>query len=457
MKSFGKFNSKLPSQPVQVERRAPFVRDKTYENSPGVKEALAAIDAKAPIILVTGRAGTGKTTLIQYLRNRPGGEFQAVVAPTGVAAMNAGAQTIHSFFHFPSVLLDRKNLPEGRRFGTLYQRMKRLVIDEISMVRADLLDAIDARLKEIRKTSAPFGGVQIVMVGDFLQLPPVVDEEHRPLLNALGYKSQFAFSAHSLQEEDVAVVSLDEVHRQEEKEFIDLLARVRMGEDSEEVASVLNERCHRPHRSDVTPLLLTPTRAAADRYNAQGLAYLSGNIAEFQGTIAGKLEIDKDRLPVPENLALRVGARVMTVKNDAQRRWINGSLGTVSRIEQGFVYVKFDRSGEEYLVEPASWMKIRQAWNTADSRIDNEIIGSYKQLPLLPAWAITIHKAQGLTLDDVRIDLGSGAFEAGQVYVALSRVRTIVGLCLDKPQQASDLRANPMLVDFMNWAESKEQ
>ena len=344
MKSFGKFNSKLPSQPVQVERRAPFVRDRTYENSPGVKEALAAIDTRAPIILVTGRAGTGKTTLIQYLRNRPGGEFQAVVAPTGVAAMNAGAQTIHSFFHFPSVLLDRKNLPEGRRFGTLYQRMKRLVIDEISMVRADLLDAIDARLKEIRKTSAPFGGVQIVMVGDFLQLPPVVDEEHRPLLNALGYKSQFAFSAHALQDDDVAVVSLDEVHRQEEKEFIDLLARVRMGEDSAEVARVLNERCHRPHRSGVTPLLLTPTRAAADRYNAQGLAALPGISRSFRARSRASWNRQRPAA-VP-----KLGSARWRTRDDDQERYAAKMDQRLVRnrvaSSEGFVYVKFDRSGE---------------------------------------------------------------------------------------------------------------
>jgi ATP-dependent DNA helicase PIF1 len=221
--------------------------------------------------------------------------------------MNAGAQTIHSFFHFPSLFLDAKNLPEGRKFGVLYHRMTRLVIDEISMVRADLLDAMDARLRKIRNDDRPFGGVQVIMVGDFLQLPPVVEQEHRPLLHALGYKSPFAFSAHVLQSVSVSVVSLEQVHRQEEQEFIKLLGRIRIGENTNEVANILNEKCHGQHRVGITPLLLTPTRAAADRYNRAGLAALPREPIFFHAEIFGKLEIDKDRLPVPEHLELRVG------------------------------------------------------------------------------------------------------------------------------------------------------
>lgn len=453
-KSFGEFSARLPQQPPPREHRPRFVRDEAYESSPGVREALAAIDAGAPVVLITGRAGTGKTTLIRYLRHRPGGEKQAVVAPTGVAAMNAGAQTIHSFFHFPSVFLDAKNLPEGRRFGVLYSRMTRLVIDEISMVRADLLDAMDARLREIRNDPRHFGGVQVIMVGDFLQLPPVVEQEHRPLLHALGYRSPFSFSAHVLQNAPVSVVSLEQVHRQEEQEFIELLGRIRTGESANEVVNVLNARCHGQHRAGVTPLLLTPTRAAADRYNRAGLAALPGEPCYFHAEITGKLEIDKDRLPVPEHLQLRVGARVMAAKNDSQGRWINGSLGTVSRLEPKCAYVKFDRSNEEHPVTAASWEKVRQIWNHAENKIENQVIGAYKQLPLLPAWAITIHKAQGLTLDDVRIDLGHGAFESGQVYVALSRVRTIAGLSFARPLREADLKANPMVVEFMEWLET---
>lgn len=448
---FGEFNARLPTQPRPSDGRSGFKRNEAYENSPGVKEALEAIDGGAPAVLISGRAGTGKTTLIRYLRERPGGEKQAVVAPTAVAALNAQAQTIHSFFHFPHLVLDPEHLPDGKHFGVLYRRMNRLVVDEISMVRVDLIDAMDARLRTIRKDPRPFGGVQLVMVGDFLQLPPVIELDHRPLLNGLGYKSPYAFSARAFERAPVFPISLDHVYRQEEREFIELLSKIRLGQDSSEIVEVLNQRCLGPHRSGAHPLLLTPTKAAADRYNREGLASLPGESLVKHAQISGKLEINRDRLPVPEQLELRVGARVMAAKNDPQKRWVNGSLGTVTGFDPNGVSVRFDQSREEHLVGAAEWEKVRQVWNDTTQRIENEVIGSYKQVPLIPAWAITIHKAQGLTLDDVRIDLGHGAFAPGQVYVALSRVRTMAGLSFARPLRQSDLQADPMLVSFMEW------
>jgi ATP-dependent exoDNAse (exonuclease V) alpha subunit len=175
----------------------------------------------------------------------------------------------------------------------------------------------------------------------------------------------------------------------------------------------------------------------------------------FRAEITGRLEIDRDRLPVPEHLELRVGARVMAVKNDPEGRWYNGSLGTVKRIEEGDVFVRFDRSGDEHLVSGAEWTKVRQEWNEESQTIENRPIGAYRQIPLIPAWAITIHKAQGLTLDDVRLDLGFGAFAPGQVYVALSRVRTLAGLSLARPLRSTEVQADPMLLGFMEWAQSR--
>jgi len=188
-KKFANFNRALAakgSTPAQPAESA-FVRDEVYEASPGVAQALAALDARTPAILIAGRAGTGKTRLVQYIKSRPGGELQATVAPTGIAALNARAQTLHSFFHLEHAVLDAKNLSKGGKFGSLYRRMKRLVIDEISMVRADVIDAVDARLRQVRGDKRPFGGVQVVMVGDFLQFPPVVQEQDSPLLHCLGY------------------------------------------------------------------------------------------------------------------------------------------------------------------------------------------------------------------------------------------------------------------------------
>ena len=228
-----------------------------------------------------------------------------------------------------------------------------------------------------------------------------------------------------------------------------------MGEGIPEAVTLLNERCVGPHRATAQPLLLTPTKAAAERYNQRGLDALPSDPVIFCGEITGRLEIDRDRLPVPEHLELRVGARVMAMKNDPEGRWYNGSLGTVKSIDEGGVFVRFDRSGNEYLVSRAEWTKVRQEWNEESQSIENRQVGAYRQLPLIPAWAITIHKAQGLTLDDVRLDLGSGAFAPGQVYVALSRVRTLAGLSLARPLRPTEVQADPMLLGFMEWAQSR--
>ncbi len=432
-------------QPRQRVRRAIFRPDKDYEQLPGVVEVLKAVDAKEPALLVLGRAGTGKTTLVKYLKERPGGDAQAIVAPTGIAAQNAGAQTIHSFFHLPPAILNPDQLPPGRHFGPLYKKMTRLVIDEISMVRADLLDAVDMRLQEIRSNRLPFGGVQVLMVGDFLQLPPVVQEEDRRILAQLGYKTPFAFSARVFERVKVARVSLDKVFRQNEQDFIELLGKVRSGTDLDKTLRLINARCVGPHRDGPLPLLLTSTLAAAERYNAEGLARLTGEAHSFAAETKGKTE----GLQIPASLVLKPGARVMATRNDSERRWINGSLGTVSKIEGRKVFVRFDAADDEFHVEAVKWEKIRQVWNEAAGRIDNEVIGAFEQLPLMPAWAITIHKAQGLTLDDVRIDFGAGAFAPGQVYVALSRVRTLDGLSLTRPLRESDFRVDPLLKSFI--------
>lgn len=424
-----------------------------YEDSPGVREALAAVDSKRPIILIAGRAGTGKTRLVHYLRERSGGDKQAVVAPTGVAALNARAQTIHSFFQFPFGVIDARNLKPTRIAGKLFRNMERLVIDEVSMVRADILDAIDAKLRQTRGSMAPFGGVQVVLVGDFLQLSPVVERGDLPILQGLGYGSPYAFSARVLKDAAVDVIELDRVYRQEEQAFIDLLAKIRVGEDVEEAVRRLNERCVGPHRAGATPIMLTPTRAAAEQYNREGMERIAGPAVAYTAKIDGALGIAGDRLPVPERLELKVGARVMAVKNDLAKRWVNGSLGTVVTVEPERVQVAFDNS-KTYPVEPVAWEKVRQDWDETNQSITATSVAAYTQIPLLPAWAVTVHKAQGLSLDDVRIDLGRGAFASGQVYVALSRARTLDGLSLTRPIRPSDVKVDPMLLDFTRWSRS---
>jgi ATP-dependent DNA helicase PIF1 len=451
VRTLGGFQHPPPAPIASSSPEAAFVRDGDYEASPGVGEALAAIDSGCPVLLVTGRAGTGKTRLVHYLRERPGGDKQAVVAPTGVAALNARAQTIHSFFQLPFGVLDSRALTPARNTGKLFRHMERLVIDEVSMVRADILDVIDARLRQNRRDPRPFGGVQVVLVGDFLQLPPVVERNDLPILQALGYGSPFAFSAKVLDRVDVETIELDHVYRQEEAAFVDILAKLRTGDDVEDAVRRLNERCVNPHRGGVTPILLTPTRAAAERYNRDGLALIAGPAADYAARIDGKLEVAQDRLPVPERLELKVGARVMAVRNDLSKRWVNGSLGTVTALESERVMVRFDHESTSHAVERAVWEKVRQEWNDATQSIATTSLAAYSQIPLLPAWAITIHKAQGLSLDDVRLDLGRGAFASGQLYVALSRARTLDGLSLTRTIRPSDVMVDPMLLDFVQW------
>lgn len=447
----GGFKQPPPTPIGSSSAVAPFTRDSEYESSPGIREALAAIDSGRPAILVTGRAGTGKTRLVHYLRDRPGGDKQAVVAPTGVAALNARAQTIHSFFQLPFGVLDSRALTPARNTGKLFRHMERLVIDEVSMVRADVLDAIDARLRQSRRDPRPFGGVQIVLVGDFLQLPPVVERDDLPILQALGYASPFAFSAKVFDKVGVETIELDHVYRQEEQAFVETLAKLRTGDDIEEAVRRLNERCVNRHREGTTPILLTPTRAAAERYNRDGLALIAGPVTEYAARIDGKLEVAQDRLPVPERLLLKIGARVMAVRNDLSKRWVNGSLGTVTALEPERVMVRFDSDSVSHAVERAAWEKVRQEWNDADQSIATTTLASYSQIPLLPAWAITIHKAQGLSLDDVRLDLGRGAFASGQLYVALSRARTLDGLSLTRTIRASDVIVDSALLEFARW------
>jgi ATP-dependent DNA helicase PIF1 len=295
--------------------------------------------------------------------------------------------------------------------------------------------------------------VQIIMVGDFLQLPPVVQDHDWPILENLGYEAPYAFNAHALQSLPVETVTLDRVWRQGEPDFVDMLAAIRTRDGIEDALTHLNARCVGPHRDGVQPLLLTPTRAAAERHNNQGLTALGKTRTGFRGSFDGDFAMGAVNLPVPEHIDLAPGARVMAVRNDPGGRFVNGSLGTVTRFDkEGGVFVQFDRRRDEDLVVPVSWEKIRQQWNEAEQRIDNQVVGTYKQIPLIHAWAVTIHKAQGLTLDDVRVDLGAGAFAPGQVYVALSRVRTLDGLSFARPLRGSDVRADPVLVAFTKWA-----
>lgn len=396
-------------------------------------EALAAIRAKQPVVLITGRAGTGKTTFIKQLLQDE--EIrQVVVAPTGVAALNAGGQTIHSFFQIPPRLQNLQEMkPVWGAKRQLMKNLQRLIIDEISMVRADLLDQINHALQINRGKRTLFGGVQVVMVGDFYQLPPVLPAREAEILQAAGYTRVSAVGAKCLAETQLAHITLQRVFRQTEQEFIALLGDIRRGENLAATLQTLNAHCVRPHRDGRIPMILTGHNAAADEYNEAQLRALKGRSQGYEGGIKGEFNLSTDQLPAPQVLALKPQARVMLLKNDPDKRWVNGTLATVVRCGEKAVEVMPDGDNKSYEITPHKWERRRYNWNAAENVIESEAVGSYSQLPLKLAWASTIHKAQGLSLEDVRVDLSGGSFASGQAYVALSRATSLAGLSLTAP------------------------
>ncbi|SFQ17082.1 ATP-dependent DNA helicase [Tranquillimonas alkanivorans] len=425
-------------------------RDREYEALPGVRETLEAIKSGAPVILVSGRAGTGKSRLIDYI-SRFGHGRQAVVAPTGVAALGLGATTVHSTFRIPigGVCDARRPLPQlDAESLALLRGMSRLVIDEISMLRADHLDVVDARLRAARGSPLPFGGVQVIMVGDFLQLPPVTTESDRQRLSLLGYETPWAFSARVLARSAPRSVNLPRVLRQSDPAFISALSSIRDGSAGSLVIDALNDLCHGSHRDGVEPLVIVARRKDAERRNQAALERLIASPARphhacIRASFAGTLAEERtgSALPVAPALHVAVGSRVMATRNDPAGRFANGSLGTVLDLEEetAGVTVLFDGKGDPCFVEPVEWTERRLTWDGAHERVVSRIVGTAKGLPLAPGHAITAHKAQGLTLDDVRLDLGGRVFEAGQLYVALSRARGIAGLSFASPLQPHDV------------------
>lgn len=424
-------------------------------------KAVALIESGAPLVLVSGRAGTGKSRLIAQLRQGPRGARTLTVAPTGIAALNLGVPTIHAAFQLPLGCIEAALLPPSPRPMGALRAASRLIIDEISMVRADVLDAIDARLCQVRGSKAPFGGVQVVMVGDFLQLPPVVRDEDAAVLQGWGYATPFAFSAHALQDTPMVATTLRHVWRQSDPSFKAALADVRSGRRTQEAVSWLNAQCLGPHRAGREPLILTATRAAADAYNAEGLARIFAQHPPvvFRADRVGSFE-DSAAAPAPDVLELAPGARVVALRNDPRGAFANGSLGVVvaTRLVEGevpAVQVLFDGASAPLWVERADWERTRAVWSAQEGKLVEEPVGAFRQVPLAPGYALTIHKCQGLTLDDVRIDLGRGAFAPGQLYVALSRARTIEGLSFAQALSPSDARVDPMLLRFLEWADTR--
>ena len=394
------------------------------------------INAATPVVFVTGKAGTGKSTLIHHLRDHINGNC-IVLAPTGVAALNIQGQTIHSFFRFPPKMLT-DNDTKAMRYSKPYEKIDLLIIDEISMVRADVLDAIDRfmRLNGPHR-DLPFGGVQIVLVGDLHQLPPVVASRDEAEHFKTAYDSPFFFSSRVIRETDVIAVELTEVFRQKDDRFVDILNEIRTGEPDTDALESLNERVT-PTVNEDKETVLSTTNMIADRINKSRMAALPTDAQMYVGAKSGTFALSEGRLPSPVELLLKKHARVMFTKNDPDGRWVNGSLGVVKKLTKKYIRVKLD-DGDTVDVEKAKWETYRYEFDADEEKHVPVVTGSFKQLPLTPAWAITIHKSQGKTLSAARIDLGRSAFAAGQVYVALSRCRRLQDVTLSRAVSPDDV------------------
>ncbi|ALG68507.1 ATP-dependent DNA helicase [Beggiatoa leptomitoformis] len=419
----------------------------SLEITPEFQHALHLLENTSLSVFLTGKAGTGKSTLLTHFRAHTRKKI-VVLAPTGVAALNVDGSTLHSFFRLPSRPIHPSEVkPVSGKRRALYQSIDTLVIDEISMVRADLLDVIDQFMRlNGRDSLQPFGGVQMVFIGDLFQLPPVVAAQEEELFNTV-YNSPFFFSANVMDILDITLIALEKIYRQQEQNFTQLLNAIRHNQITSTELMLLNTR-HQPLfevPDDAYYITLCTTNKLAMDINLVQLEKLTTPAYVFLGKLTG--EFEAHNTPADIELTLKVGAQVMFVKNDVDQRWVNGTLGRVKQVNAHLVQVE-TTDGEIYQVEPVKWEILKYEYDASTARLTTAVIGSFTQYPLRLAWAMTIHKSQGKTFDNAVIELGRGAFAHGQLYVALSRCRTLDGLVLRKPVRASDVIVDKRVIHF---------
>ncbi len=405
-------------------------------------------------LFLTGKAGTGKTTflreVVRYTKKKC-----IVLAPTGIAAVNAGAMTIHSFFQFglgpfvQGVIEPKSDFRINKSKLELIRHLQLLIIDEVSMVRADLMDHIDVELRRIRRNSKPFGGVQLLMIGDLQQLPPIAHGGEDELLRQY-YKTLYFFSSSALKSMKYSCIELKNVYRQTDRHFIDILNHARDCTLTSQDISDLNARYvpgFSPKPEDGYIRLMTHNRQV-DNINETEMEKLDSKPYTFEAAVTGTFP--EESYPTADSLTLKKGAQVMFIKNDPERRFINGTLGEVKSIDKNSIAVRLAESGTIIDVEPVEWQNIRYQFDEESKEISSKQIGRFKQYPLKAAWAITVHKSQGLTFDKAIIDVHA-AFSPGQAYVALSRCRTLDGLVLSSPVSASVFMRDNAVDAYMNY------